>query len=74
MTALEDRSLPPHGPVTLMKLHHRSCWYIVSDVMGGETLFCGRMKTTGAYCAEHHQLCYVPNIPKKKKVVAQYRG
>jgi len=74
MAVLEDRSLPPHGPVTLMKLHHRSCRYIVSDVKGAETLFCGRMKTTGAYCAEHHQLCYVPSIPKKKKVMGQYRS
>jgi hypothetical protein len=74
MTVLEDRSLPPHGPVTLMNLHHLSCRYIISEVKGAQTLFCGKVKTTAAYCAEHHQLCYVPPNPKKKKVTPLYRS
>jgi hypothetical protein len=74
MVVLKDLSLPPHGPVTLMKLHRLSCRYIISEVKGSETLFCGKMKTTGAYCAEHHELCYVPSMPRKKRVVPLYRG
>jgi hypothetical protein len=74
MTVLEDKSIPPHGPVTMMNLHYLSCRYIISDVNGAETLFCGKMKTTGAYCAEHHQLCYVPPAPKKKKSGFKFRS
>ena len=74
MTVLDDRSLPPHGPVTLMKLHHLSCRYIISDVKGAETLFCGKVKSVGAYCEEHRKLCYQPPMPKKKKPAFQFRS
>jgi hypothetical protein len=61
------------GPVRFMQLHALSCRYIIGKVDGPKTMFCGKAKTSGAYCAEHHALCYQPPTPRPSRKAANYR-
>jgi hypothetical protein len=48
------------GPLTLLDLAPSSCRWILGDVKGPATLFCGRPKDAergGSYCAEHRDRC-----------------
>jgi hypothetical protein len=61
------------GPVRFMQLHPLSCRYVIGKVNGPKTMFCGKAKTYGAYCAEHHALCYQPPTPRPSRKAANYR-
>jgi len=50
--------LEPVVGVTLMNLRHSSCCYIIGE--DDATIYCGRQRARGSYCAEHYSLCYVP--------------
>jgi hypothetical protein len=48
------------GPLTLLDLAPTSCRWILGDVKGPRTLFCGRPQDAergGSYCAEHRDRC-----------------
>lgn len=44
--------------VALLELRGHHCRFIVGS--GDVTMYCGKEKSRGAYCAEHYSLCYVP--------------
>lgn len=44
---------PPADALALDALHARACRWPF-DGPGGETVYCGRKRTHGPYCAEHH--------------------
>lgn len=51
---------PPEGVLTVFNISPSQCRFICDD-----GYFCGAEKRAGsAYCAEHHDICYVP--PKRK--------
>jgi hypothetical protein len=55
-----QKSAIPAGPLTLLELSPTSCRFILGDVKGPLTLFCGRPKDVergGSYCAEHRDRC-----------------
>lgn len=44
--------------VTLMQLKEAHCRFILGEVKGYETRYCGQPKVGKSMCAEHHALCY----------------
>ena len=57
----------PEHSVKLVDLEYWHCRYIVSDINYGDTLYCGKPTTYKWCCADHHKLCYVPNVKKVKQ-------
>jgi hypothetical protein len=54
---LMEASWSSPAPVALMQLKVHHCRYVVGDVNGPRTLYCGERKATGSsYCARHHAL------------------
>lgn len=55
------RSIPLQcDPVPLKDLRERHCRWVVGEIDGPETLFCGAEKAQGAFCAAHGRLAYQP--------------
>lgn len=50
-----------HEPIKFMDLTPFSCRYIVNEGHASTFLFCGKPKTTRAYCEDHAKICYVPS-------------
>jgi GcrA cell cycle regulator len=46
--------------IKFIDLKAESCRYVISGRTPDQFRFCGDPKKTGAYCAEHAALCYVP--------------
>ena len=50
----------PEKNIDILHLVESSCRYITGEKKGRGALYCGRNKTTRAYCEEHARLCYIP--------------
>jgi len=51
--------------ISFMELDNQSCRYVIGDVKGLDTVFCGDIKLDGqAYCQAHYRWCYRPSIYK----------
>lgn len=44
--------------VTMDRLTLLKCRYIVSEIDGANTLYCGKSVHKIPYCKEHYQICY----------------
>lgn len=54
--------------VSLMQLKERHCRYIIGEVRGANTRYCGQPRVGKSMCAEHHALCYItPNSKAEAK-------
>ena len=68
------KSLPPlppvienSSPVKLFQLTAKSCRFVINDSQSAaDFLFCNKPKKVGAYCEEHHKICYIKSEPKKR--------
>jgi hypothetical protein len=58
------RLAPVRAPVgvTLLELDRHHCRYIVGPIFGLDTLYCGRDRVVGSYCAEHDEICHTTNV------------
>lgn len=57
------------GPVSMDQLTLMKCRYIVSEVNGYHTLYCGKEVHKIPYCKEHYNICYrkISSSKGKKK-------
>jgi len=63
----EPPASDPEHSVKLVDLEYRHCRYVISAIDYGDTLYCGKPTTYKWCCADHHKLCYVPNVKKVKQ-------
>jgi hypothetical protein len=58
---------PSNTGVTIMGLTSRSCRYILGDIDGEHTIYCGEPIDGRSWCAKHRKLCYyyANNAPVK---------
>lgn len=53
--------------VTMDRLTFSKCRYIVSDINGINTLYCGKEISIPPYCEHHYSICYVkPKFTKDR--------
>ena len=57
---MNDFDPPTNTPVTIVDLKHDGCRYIVSEVDGGDTLYCNADEYKASFCGYHYKLCYTP--------------
>jgi len=63
----EPPASDPEHSVKLVDLEYWHCRYVISAIDYGDTLYCGKPTTYKWCCADHHKLCYVPNVKKIKQ-------
>ena len=62
--AMEPIEPPTNDPVYIWDINIDSCRYIVSEVDGKDTLYCGAMIHRASFCPYHYKLCYVSSKQK----------
>ena len=54
----KSKLAPPNTGVTIMGLTSRSCRYILGDIDGENTIYCGDPIDGRSWCLKHRKLCY----------------
>jgi len=49
---------PADENVTIEQLRFQSCRYIIGEVNGAKTIYCGKPKKGRSFCEQHLKLCY----------------
>ncbi len=50
--------------ITITQLTNRSCRYILNDGESEDYLYCGQVRSRGAYCNHHAKMCYISHTKK----------
>lgn len=72
--ALGNQELPVRAGVTFENIDRHSCRYIVGEIFGWDTPYCGKEKEIGSYCLEHHLLCHQPAPPRRGTVLPFWKA
>jgi hypothetical protein len=63
----EPEEAPRTQGVRFMDLQFGDCKYVMNDGPPANYIFCGLPADNGAYCKDHHRICYMPPESKRHR-------